>query len=314
MSELRLPIHPYAELFPLMSPAEFDRLCDDILHNGLQEEIVVHEGQVLEGRHRYLACLAKQVLPRFRPYAGECGSPLGFVVTKNVHRRHLTESQRALVAAGLKPLFEEEARQRQRAALKQGSEPPVDENSRRREKHEKNGRSAQKAAKLMKVSDFSVLAADKVKKQGVPQLVNAVAAGRVSVSAAARIAGLTAEQQQAVVVAIESGFKPKQAVAQVTNPVASDRAAWVDDDGRPLPEGIIPAFRQREQLRTLCRRIEALGREVKHLGQCPVGGHLDVQTALTALGAARQAVWTAQPARVGWLPVGMRENTAEPRR
>src|SRR5713101_1743564 len=101
---------------------------------------------VQANRHRYLACLAKQVPPRFRPYAGECGSPLAFVVTKNIHRRHLTETQRALVAAGLKPLFEEEARQRQRAALKQGSEPPVDENSRRREKHEKNGRSAQKAA------------------------------------------------------------------------------------------------------------------------------------------------------------------------
>ena len=45
MSESRLPIHPYAELFPLMSPAEFDGLCEDIAHNGLQEEIVVLEGQ-----------------------------------------------------------------------------------------------------------------------------------------------------------------------------------------------------------------------------------------------------------------------------
>ena len=70
MSESRLPIHPYAELFPQMNSAEFDRLCGDILRNGLQEEIVLHEGQVLEGRHRYLACLARQVPPRFRAYAG----------------------------------------------------------------------------------------------------------------------------------------------------------------------------------------------------------------------------------------------------
>jgi len=83
MSESRLPIHPYAALFPAMSSPEFDRLCGDISRNGLHEEIVVHEGQVLEGRHRYLACLAKQVPPRFRLYAGECGSPLAFVVTKN---------------------------------------------------------------------------------------------------------------------------------------------------------------------------------------------------------------------------------------
>ena len=57
-------------------------------------------------------------------------------------------------------------------------------------KPEAKGRSAQKAAELMKVSDFSVKAADRVKKQGVPQLVDALAAGRVSVWAAARIAGL----------------------------------------------------------------------------------------------------------------------------
>ena len=112
---------------------------------------------------------------------------------------------------------------------------------------------------------------------------------------------------------------------------AKPTAAWVDDDGRPLPEGVLPAFRQREQLRTLCRRIEALGREVKHLGDSPVSGHLDVAGVLTALAAVRHTLWAAQPARVwpqapgeesrcdlcrghGWLPVGMRDNTAEPRR
>jgi hypothetical protein len=52
------------------------------LLNGLQEEIVIPEGQVLEGRHRYLPCLAKHVTPRFRPYAAECGSALAFVVSK----------------------------------------------------------------------------------------------------------------------------------------------------------------------------------------------------------------------------------------
>jgi hypothetical protein len=59
-------------------------------------------------------------------------APLAFVVSKNLHRRHLMESQRALVAARLKPLFEEEARQRQIAALKQGSAFPVGQNSARR--------------------------------------------------------------------------------------------------------------------------------------------------------------------------------------
>ena len=152
MSEQHCPIHPYAELFPPMTLAEFERLCDDIQQNGLLEEIVLHEGKVLEGRSRYWACLARGVAERFRPYAGECGSPLAFVVARNLHRRHLSESQRALVAARLKPRFEEEARQRQTAALKRGSDLPVGQNFVRREKHEENCKSAWQAAELMKVS------------------------------------------------------------------------------------------------------------------------------------------------------------------
>jgi hypothetical protein len=262
------------------------------------------------------------VAPRFRPYAGECGSPLAFVVSKNLHRRHLTESQRALVAARLKPLFEAEARQRQVAPLKQGSHFPVGENSPHRGRIEESSRSAQKAAQLMNVSDFSVKAADRVKKHGVPQLVDAVAAGKVSVSAAARIAKLPGEQQEAVVKAIEGGLKPKQALAQVQGTSAIVQAALVDDEVQPLPEAVIPAFRQREQLRALCRHIEALSQEAQHLGSAPVGVHLNVQQVLTSLEAVRRALLAAEPVRLcphgpgdelrcdacrghGWLPAGV---------
>jgi len=221
----------------------------------------------------------------------------------------------------------EKQEEKGRSAQEQRTELPVGENSPQREKHEEKGRSAQKAAELMKVSDFSVKAADQVKKQGVPQLVDALAAGRVSVSAAARIARLPPEQQQAVVAGIDNGLKANQALAQVQETFAKDQAGWVDDDGRPLPEGIIPAFRQRAELWNLCRRIEAFSRNVERLGNTPVSGHLDVQQVLTALEAVRHTLWAAQPARVcpqhpgegthcdlcrgfGWLPAGMRENTA----
>jgi hypothetical protein len=146
MSESRLPIHPYAAIFPPMTGPEFDGLCRAILRDGLDEPIVLHEGQILDGRSRYLACLVKKVPPRFRTYDVECGSALTFVVTKNLDGRHLKESQRALVAARLKPLFEEEPRQRQCAGLKQGNEFPVGQDSARRGNPEKNRRSAEKAA------------------------------------------------------------------------------------------------------------------------------------------------------------------------
>jgi hypothetical protein len=136
MSEARLTIHPYAEVFAAIPSPAFDALCSAAARESLLEAIVLYEGQILDGRHRYLACLAKRVPPCVCDYAGECGSPLNFVVARNIQRRHLAEDQRALVAARLKPLFEEEARQR--ATLKQGSEPPVQLNLTERGKHEEN--------------------------------------------------------------------------------------------------------------------------------------------------------------------------------
>src|SRR5438105_2537090 len=152
-----------------MQHPDFDALCGHIATHGLQEEIVLYEGQILDGRNRYLVCLAGGVAPRFRAYAGECGSPLAFVVAKNVWR-HLTESQRALLAARLKPLFEEEARQRQLAGLKYVNQTIVRANLPERQKSEAKLTSAEQAAQVLHVSERSGKSANAVKKQGVPAL------------------------------------------------------------------------------------------------------------------------------------------------
>jgi hypothetical protein len=95
------------------------------------------------------------------------------VVARNLHRRHLTESQRALVAARLKPLFEDEARQRQAATQLRGNDFPVVTNLSPPEMSREKRRSVHRAAELMKVSRGSVQAADKIQKQGVAPLIAA---------------------------------------------------------------------------------------------------------------------------------------------
>ena len=94
-----LEFHSIAGILPLIEGKEFDALVADINAHGLREPIILFNGQILDGRNRYRACMTAGVEPRFRDFDGD--DPLAFVVSMNVQRRHLNESQRAMVAARL---------------------------------------------------------------------------------------------------------------------------------------------------------------------------------------------------------------------
>lgn len=108
MSEIEF--HPLANLFPLLEGAEFDALTADISEYGLREAIVLHENKILDGRNRYRACVEAEIKPHFQNWDGK-GTPQAFVVSKNLHRRHLNESQRGLIASKLANLRDGQNRQ-----------------------------------------------------------------------------------------------------------------------------------------------------------------------------------------------------------
>jgi len=100
-----LELHPYCALFPEVDKDTFAALVADIKQNGLRDPIILLDGKILDGRNRYNACLAAGIEPHFVEYdETKCGDPLLFVLSKNLHRRQLTKSQGAMIAARLSDL------------------------------------------------------------------------------------------------------------------------------------------------------------------------------------------------------------------
>ena len=192
--------HPAAEIFPLLYGKEFDDLVEDIEKNGLLTPIILHpDGGILDGRNRMRACEKAGVDPRFTTWRGQ-GSVMSTVISLNLHRRHLTASQKAMAAAKAKPMFEAEAKKRQgtRNDIVANWPESSDELKANWPQAEK-GRSRDHAAKAFDVSPRSVQRADAVIKQGTDELVEAVETGAIAVSAAAKVATTSKEVQKEIV-------------------------------------------------------------------------------------------------------------------
>jgi hypothetical protein len=99
METTRLPSHPYADLFPVMTGEELAALTADVKAHGLRQAIVLYQGKVLDGRNRLAACGKAGVEPRFEDFDRDDAAALAYVISANIQRRDLTAGQRAVVAA-----------------------------------------------------------------------------------------------------------------------------------------------------------------------------------------------------------------------
>lgn len=163
-----LKIHPAADVFPMLSDEELRVLADDIAKNGLQHPVMTWNDVIVDGRNRWMA--AKKYGCPIRTEDIEFESEekcIRYIISTNIHRRHLTESQRADISAAL-------------ANLEHG------------DNQHRTGKSAApitqaQAAKMMGVSERLVRDAKMVQEQA-PDLAAKVKAGELKVSRAAAMA------------------------------------------------------------------------------------------------------------------------------
>ena len=192
------PVHPVASLFPMIDDESLNALAEDIKKNGQREPIIVayldeamlDEPVVIDGRNRHAACKLAGIEPEFKFVMSLNDRELSpqviadWIISHNLHRRHLTTSQKAMVGQGYLAYLKEEAKKRQLSTLKQNAPETVSAKSREREAG-RESRSDVQAAKIVGVGEKSIRDADYVATHD-PELAQQVRDKKVTVSAAAK--------------------------------------------------------------------------------------------------------------------------------
>jgi hypothetical protein len=177
-----MQFHDAANIFPIDDEAIGD-LAADIKKNGQLLPIEILDGKVLDGRRRWLACKMNGCKPITKDV--KVADPIAYVLSLNLHRRHLSETQLGMVAGRAREMYDQQAKERQRGG--QGGKLLV--------ANLPQGKSRDAVGAAVGVSGKTVDHATKVLRHGTPELIAAVDADKVAVSTAARMTGLTDEKQ-----------------------------------------------------------------------------------------------------------------------
>lgn len=207
-----VPVHPAAELFPLMAGEAFAELVADVRTNGLMEPIVrTYEGEILDGRNRFLACVETGKKLRYVAYTG---NPWTFVISTNLHRRHLTDTQRAIIAGKIADRAVGRPIEEMASAEAINGEVP----------------SRIEAAELLHVSRSSVERARRIQRNGTEGMKALTESGQVPLATADRlVSSLDPEEQDEFVRKVEAGMTPRTAAPSDIRP---PRSRIDPDDGK----------------------------------------------------------------------------------
>jgi hypothetical protein len=227
-----LPFDSITDLIPPRSGAEYEEHKEDIRAHPLDVIIWRYKGRIIHDHDSDRACRELGITPKYQEWHGQ-GSLVAFVLTLNVGDRHLSESQRAMVAARSIPMFKDEAKQRKQAG-KAADHPLHAEEGRK-------GEAAEFAARMVGVGAASVYKAQNVLKKGIQELQQAVDADQVKVAGAELLACLDEGVQREAVAggsaAMEKKIRELRAGIKGSKAKSDEAPGPAAEPERPAPSG-----------------------------------------------------------------------------
>lgn len=226
--------HEYANIFPMMTDAEYAELKSDIAAHGQIEPIYLFENKILDGRNRYRACMELGIPPQCETFQPNGISALDFVISKNLKRRHLTGGQLAMLAVELEPYFAKSAKERQRDSIKQRDEKGRAKPVSQKVEQLDNGKASEQAARAVGTNRQYVSDAKRIAAHS-PELVEPVKRGEMPLKEAAKVARKAQKQNELAIKAESFTLKaddaaPRETRVKIYNRDARQLAKFVSPD------------------------------------------------------------------------------------
>jgi ParB-like chromosome segregation protein Spo0J len=221
MKKLPFEVHPAANIFPMIKGTAFKELVDDIRENGINEPVVFWKGKLLDGRNRSMACLEIGIDPLDHAIDIDPETdPVAFVLSANLYRRHLNETERESVATKV-------------AGLSKGDNQHTKQDG-------ANALSTKNAAELLSVSEDGVKRNKAARKGGCKELAESLDAGEIPSSTAANfVKAVPDKKEQAKILeqglpAVRQAIKESKAdQSRPSTKVATPKAKEPETERRP---------------------------------------------------------------------------------
>lgn len=173
----KLAVHATANLFPLMKDTDkesYEEFLADVKKQGevLEPIRIDSTGNIIDGRNRVQAIQDLKGKVKFKVEVLQVPDVQGWILSTNLHRRHLTTSQRAMIAAQLSNATKSDGGKRSTKAPEAKAQAQA------------QAVTQTQAAKALNVSHKSVKRANQVVKSGDKKLMNDVKSGKTSLNQA----------------------------------------------------------------------------------------------------------------------------------